>query len=441
MLEKLIVSQLLLPLIAVGALVLALACFKLGWSFKSFGARRRETALQKDIRDARISVPQLESTLRSREQLLARLQDEVQAQKGRYIQLQGEQTERERLLKGAQTEIRHLTHELSAIKGKSVDSLEFDLGLSNDAVGSVSEATSSLAEKLQSTEKLYEKLKAAVIERSQRIEVLERQLQEAEGGFSLGEPAMLSNAEIDALHRQLDQRNRSISDLNAQVAQLKQEKEMVEDLAQKRSKSNRSLKDSKTDVEARKLELEQAVATHQKTISDRELSIHRLMSEVQVVRKNLRDSVEEAHRLKRANAVKDDALIEALETRQSLEQAISQRESKLLALQFELDKAGASVVLLQREIADLSRQAQEHLTASGDPLGKSGHPDHGRSGLQPEQLARLAAPGDLEAELDVRHRAHQDSDAVGERVSTRTQRIAPLDDLSPHRVAGDRNDS
>ena len=96
MLEELIDSQLLLPLIVVGGFVLAVVFFRLGWSIKAFGARRRETALHKDIRDAKTSVPQLESTIRSREQLVARLQDELQAQKERSIQLHAEHAERER---------------------------------------------------------------------------------------------------------------------------------------------------------------------------------------------------------------------------------------------------------------------------------------------------------------------------------------------------------
>ena len=410
MLEKLIESQLLLPLIAVGALVLAVAFFKLGWSFKAFGARRRETALQKDIRDAKTSVPQLESNIRSREQLIVRLQDDLQAQKDRIGQIQGAQAERERQLKSAQTELSHLTSELSAIKGKSTDSPDIDLHSFDSDVTSAAENLSPLAAKLKAAEQLYDKMKAAVIERSARIDVLERRLKQAESGVSSGEPAMLSNAEIDSLRRQLAQSNRSISELNAQVAQLKQEKEMVEELAQKRSKANRSLKDSKSDVEARRIELEQAVETHQKTISDRELSIHRLLSEVQVIRQNLRDSVEEAHRLMRANQAKDEALAETNEAQGSLEQAISQRDAKVIALQFELEKANHSVVLLQQENRVLLSGGDEHLPAAGD----------------------------LEAELEARHRAHQQDDAAGSRESSPENRLALPDDLRSQPVAGTR---
>lgn len=410
MLEKLIESQLLLPLIAVGAVVLAVAFFKLGWSFKAFGARRREAVLQKDIRDAKASVPQLESNFRSREQLIVRLQDDLQAQKDRIGQIQGEQAERERQLKSAQTELRHLTSELSAIKGKSTDSRDIDLHSFDGEVTSAAENLSPLAAKLKAAEQLYDKMKAAVIERSARIDVLERLLKEAESGVSSGEPAMLSNDEIDSLHRQLAQSNRSIAELNAQVAQLKQEKEMVEELARKRSKANRSLKDSKSDVEARKIELEQAVETHQKTISDRELSIHRLLSEVQVIRKNLRDSVEEAHRLMRANQAKDEALAEAIEAQGSLEQAISQRDAKVIALQVELDEANHSVVLLQQENRVL-------LSGGGECL---------------------PATGDLEAELEARHRAHQQDDAAGRRESSPENRMDLSDDLRSQPVADTR---
>ena len=435
MLEKLIENQLLLPLMAVCALVLAVAFFKLGWSFKAFGSRRRETVLQKDIRDAKVSVPQLESNLRSREQLIVRLQDDLQAQRDRMGQLQSEHAERDRQLRSVQTEVRHLTNELSAIKGKSIDSRDIDLDLLGGQEISAAENLSPLAAKLKTAEQLYDKMKAAVIERSARIEVLERLLKEAESGISSGEPAMLSNAEIDALHRRLDQSNRSISELNAQVAQLKQDKEMVEELAQKRSKANRSLKDSKSDVEARKIELEQAVETHQKTISDRELSIHRLLSEVQTARKNLRDSVAEAHRLMRVNQTKDEALAEAIETQRSLEQAISQREAKMLALQVELDKASSLVVLLQNEIADLTRQSQEQLAISRGNLEEESDTSVTRG------PAQLLVAGDLESELKARHRAHQDGDVVGLLVSARTERLVPPGTLDSQYVADVRNDA
>lgn len=413
MLEKLIENQLLLPLIAVGALVLAVAFFKLGWSIKSFGARRRETALQKDVRDAKTSVPQLESNIRSREQLIVRLQDDLQAQRDRLGQVQGEHAERERQLKSAQTEVRHLTSELSAIKGKATDSRDIDLDAFDGETTAAPDSLSPLAAKLKAAEQLYDKMKAAVIERSARIDVLERLLKDAERGGSSGEPAMLSNAEIDALHRQLAQNNRAISELNAQVAQLKQEKEMVEELAQKRSKANRSLKDSKSDVEARRIELEQAVETHQKTISDRELSIHRLLSEVQVIRKNLRDSVEEAHRLMRANQAKDDALTEAIETQRSLEQAISQRDATVVALQVELDKATHLVALLQQE--------NRVLLSEGE--------------------ARLPASVGLEAELEARQRGHQQDGAAARREPSPVIQLTLSDDLRSQPVAGTRAES
>ncbi len=429
MLEKLIENQLLLPLMAVCALVLAVAFFKLGWSFKAFGSRRRETVLQKDIRDAKVSVPQLESNLRSREQLIVRLQDDLQAQRDRMGQLQSEHAERERQLRSVQTEVRHLTNELSAIKGKSIDSRDIDLDLLGGQEISAAENLSPLAAKLKTAEQLYDKMKAAVIERSARIEVLERLLKEAESGISSGEPAMLSSAEIDALHRRLDQSNRSISELNAQVAQLKQDKEMVEELAQKRSKANRSLKDSKSDVEARKTELEQAVETHQKTISDRELSIH------------LRDSVAEAHRLMRVNQTKDEALAEAIETQRSLEQAISQREAKMLALQAELDKASSLVVLLRNEIADLTRQSQEQLAVSRDNLDNSGNPEEESDSSVTRGPAQLLVAGDLESELKARHRAHQDGDVVGLLASARTERLVPPGTLDSPYVADARNDA
>jgi len=441
MLEELIEKQLLLPLIAVGALALSLACFRLGWAIKSFGARRREAALHKEVRDARTSVPLLESNIRSREQLVARLQDELQSQKERSVQLQSEHAERERQLKNALTEVRHLTHELRAIKGKSVDSSDIDLETLAEAADAASGVLSPLAGKLRVTEQLYDKLKMALIERSERIEVLEQLVKEAESGNSSGDPSMLSGQEIDALQRQLDQRNRSIVELNAQVAQLKQEKDMVEALAQKRSKSNRSLKDSKSDVEARKLELEQAVEAHQKTISDRELSIHRLLSEVQVVRKNLRDSVEEAHRLKRANQARDEALAEAMETEQSLEQTIARHEAKLRLAQDELERAHASVARLRQALADVMQLSQaQPVTPEDSPLRSANPADHSAA-LQAAVDVRLPVFNDLATTLEAQHRAHEASESNSQPAPVQTDQFAPTNGLNPRQIGGVRSDS
>ncbi len=420
MLEELIENHLLLPLIAVAALVLAVISFRLGWAFKAFGANRREVSLQRDVRDAKASVPLLESNIRSREQLVARLQDELQAQKERSVRLQTEHAERERQLKNAQTEVRHLTHELHAIKGKSVDSRDIDLEALASETGLAPGESSLLADKLRVTEQLYDKLKAALIERSQRVEELERLVRDGESTNSPGDPSVLSSAEVDALQRQLDQRNRSVTELNAQVAQLKQEKDMVEALAQKRSKSNRSLKDSKSDVEAKKLELEQAVEEHQKTIVDRELSIHRLLSEVQVVRKNLRDSVEEAHRLNRANLNAGEALTEALAKQHSLEQTISQHETRLHLQQEELEQAHSAIARLEQEMGELLRksQAENQMKSSAEPT----------SGVQ------LPVFNDLAITLEAQHRAHQagesatmiEPDQEGRFTSANGQRMQPI---------------
>ena len=355
MLDELIASQMLFPLLAVVGLVLAVLAFRLGWGIRSFGARRRETQLQKDIRDAKGTVPQLEANLRSREQLVARLQDELQKHADLRTQWQSERAEKERQLRALQTEVRHLGHELSAIKGKSIPTADIDLDLlGHDAT--VDDAQSSaLAEKLKQTEALYEKLKAALIERSQRIDVLERQLKDAAEQGTVDAVESVSSDTLTALERQLDQRNKTISELNAEVAQLRQEKDMIETLAQRRSRSNRQLKDSKTDVEARKSELEQAVVAHQKTISDRELSIHRLLNELQTTRKSLRDTSEEVQSLTRALQTQEEVQAELREERVTLERLLAERDAQLRATLEDLGAVRGTVDLLQDELAELTR--------------------------------------------------------------------------------------
>jgi TolA-binding protein len=96
----------------IGFVVAAVLCFLAGRFLASGGARQREDTLKRDLLEAKASVPQLESTVRNREQLIARLEEEVQDLKVRTSESLQVQEEKTNALRRAERELKNLTSEL-----------------------------------------------------------------------------------------------------------------------------------------------------------------------------------------------------------------------------------------------------------------------------------------------------------------------------------------
>ena len=93
-------------MIAIG-LGICILSFLLGWIGKGVGARRREGDLKRDVLEAKASVPQLESTVRNRDQQIARLQEELKDLTDQTTELYRTQEQKDRELRTAERAVKN----------------------------------------------------------------------------------------------------------------------------------------------------------------------------------------------------------------------------------------------------------------------------------------------------------------------------------------------
>ena len=304
MLEELLTNTTFSPVHIAIAIAVGLLCFWIGWKGRGSGARRREADLRRDVFDAKSSVPQLESTVRNRDQQIARLHSELQELNTRNADLLRAQDDKERELRGAQREVRNLTSELTAVKGGRGDSSNLIMDGFEDEAVTEREGESPLASKLRKTEALYEKLKEALIKRDERIEQLESGVDDGGARASVNghEPA-INGAAQDSTPTIW----RSRSSLKASPAPSTICAPSFRTPATKRRCSkiwprNAARPTGRSKSPRPKLrhelpELEREIEERQRTISDREASIKRLLNDLESTRANLKASQEEVDRL------------------------------------------------------------------------------------------------------------------------------------------------
>ena len=357
MLEDLLTNMTFSPAM-VGAIVAGLVLFSIGRASKGGVARKREEELKRDLLEAKASVPQLESTVRNRDQQISRLQEEVEDLNDRTTDLLRGQEEKGSALRKAERELKNLKSELNAVRGVRQDdnSIIMD-GFDDEAPGDQKEVN-----QLRKLEKLYEKLKGALIDRDNRIEELEAQLAGKPDGDDLT-PSILedepSSGQVHELEAKLADQQAAIDALQEEASELRKEKEMLENLASRRSKSNRALKDASAEMEARVPALEKQISERDETIQAREASIKRLLNETEEAKAEIVVRDEKIDNLKQEIVDKLSA-VEAAELKQSeLQTSLARREERITALDSELASTLENVQHLQAEL----RASDEKLTS------------------------------------------------------------------------------
>lgn len=342
------------PMLIGIAAVVAVVCFVIG-RLSNAGAKKREESLKRDVLDAKASVPQLESGIRNRDQQISRLQEEIKDLNDRSNDLLRRQDAQNNELRRAQREVKNLTSELNAVRGvrRSEDNLVMD-GFEDEAAGEPGD--SPVVTQLKKTEALYDKLKGALIKRDERIEELERLLQGERPAADVDAISLEASpvAELKPLENRIGEQAGIIETLQEQLSALRKEKEMLEDLASRRSKSNRALKDATAEIEARVPELEKQIGERDQTIVAREASIKRLLGEVETAKSEIatRDTkIETLH----ADLETKTRLVETSEQRENaLKSTIAAREERLAALDQELATTLGVVRSLEKDLETAS---------------------------------------------------------------------------------------
>lgn len=426
MLEELLANTTFSPVLlgAVGAA--ALVFFAIG-RLSTSGARKREEALKREVLDAKASVPQLESSVRNRDSQIARLQEEIGGLNDRTNELLRDQDKQANALRSAEREVKNLTSELNAVRGvrSADDNLVMD-GFEDEVAAEPGD--SAIATQLKKTEALYEKLKGALIKRNERIEELELLLSgERAVDASPIEREEASTEETRALQSKLDAQAETINGLTEQVSELRKEKEMLEDLANRRSKSNRALKDASAEAEARVPALEAEIATREETIQAREASIKRLLSDVETAKSDLTERESRIETLDQELAARDRSLEESSSKQKELESVVNRREERITSLEAELAATLDRVQSLQGEVQAAGQQLDEQQAAIDGVNAQLAERDRAEEALKNtirDRDFRIDSLGNEKAELESALNTARDEKAGAERTAEQVRQEA-----------------
>jgi len=345
--------------VLLGTAVVALA---LGWLSRGNGASRREAELKREVLEAKRAIPQLESSVRNREQQASRLEMQVSELTDQTVALNQEISRLENEGRSQAREIRNLTSELSAVKGTGHDDPHGLLGSELDYASSAAAPDAEAAGKLQRLEALYDKLKAVLIERDDRIAELEALLTGEASARSDGDADVDSStlnlvdaSALDDLKEELAALEERNGALKEQLREVQQEKDMLEDLAKRRSESNRALKSASAEAEAQLPQLIAQIETKDETIALREASIKRLQDQLEDSRQDSSSKGDELLAAQEKIAAQQRELDAAARARGEFHQELEGRDARIKVLSQEQEILRDS---LEEERARLS--ARDH---------------------------------------------------------------------------------
>ncbi len=324
-----------------------------GLILKGIGAGRREAALKKDVLEAKGSIPHLESTIRNREQAISRLEIENQSLTERTSELQRDVDTKEAQSRAAAREARSLKSELAVVKSVRGDSDDMMLDGFEDETDEP--VDSAMQARLNKTEALYEKLKGALINRDERIEELEAELKNPSGEIpdvALQNELEDVNESTETLRGAIATHEATISRLQTQLSEAIQEKEMLSDLASRRSRSNRSLKDASAELQTRVPELEVEIEARDKTITDREASIKRLLGDLEQANNDKDAQQQEIVRFIDEIKAHHKELLERQSESASLQSSIDQKDRELARVAEERSALNEAVTNLQTTLGE-----------------------------------------------------------------------------------------
>ncbi|NIP15845.1 MAG: hypothetical protein GWM88_14425 [Pseudomonadales bacterium] len=340
---------------------IAIGCLFLGWMCKAMGARRQQNQLRKEAIEAKRAVPQLEASVHNRDLQIARFKVETDDLTARNEDLSNLLTKAKSELRSAHREARNLNTELKAIKGHQAV-LDNELIAGFEEEDTLSSADEQLKARIGRAESLYERMKEAVIEREERIQKLEDQLAkarnaDAEGNTSLADSEQDWTGAVTDLEEKISSQEGLIESLRAQIRKTQTEKEMLADMAKRRSDSNRALKEASAEAEAHVPVLRARIEERDRTIAENEAAISVLRDEVDMLRaQNAALEFEASDKVAAERPPEEDAF----SIRQRLEDEFEARE---VALEARLREAEQAKEIAQADLAlalaEQSKQAQE----------------------------------------------------------------------------------
>lgn len=267
-------------------------CFSLGWTARRVSTSGRDVELKRNVYEAKGAIPQLESTLRNREQRIATLQGELQSIRDRLTQAESLAAQKEQEIVKRDRDIRLARSELQIVKDGTIGLENPDLIDGADVDVTPAAGTDpKVAIEMKRLEARYESLKKGLIQREDRISALEAQLQ---GGSKrsteiLEQEIADLQAAAELAKATLAAREATVAELQTRLEQDIEQRELLETLTKKRGDANRTLKENYAKLEAQLPKLMETLKARGDIIAERESTIATLDGDLAQVRREKAD--------------------------------------------------------------------------------------------------------------------------------------------------------
>jgi chromosome segregation ATPase len=264
-------------------------CFSAGWTARRISTSGRDVELKRNVYEAKGAIPQLESTLRNRDQRITMLTTEAQSLRDRLTQAEAAAAQKEAEIVKRDREIRLARSELQIVKDGSIGGVENpDLVDGADIdTDPHAEADPKIVIEMKRLEARYESLKKGLIQRDDRIAALEQELAGGPGKRSVQileqELADLQVA-AELAQTTLAARDTLIRDLQAKLQADVEQRELLETLTKRRGDANRNLKENYAKLEAQLPKLMETLKQRGDIITEREATIAMLDADLSHVR-------------------------------------------------------------------------------------------------------------------------------------------------------------
>jgi chromosome segregation ATPase len=266
MLEDLLSKLPLEPVPVIVCAGIAVGCLLLGWICKAIGANRKLGQLRKEALEAKRAVPQLESSVHNRDLQIARFKLEAEDLTARNEELSTQLSTTNKELRSARREARNLNTELKAIKGHQ-SSLDNEVIAGFEEEDPLASADDQLKARMGRVESLYQARNG-----------------NAAGGALLDDSDRDWTESTQELTEKVSSQEGLIESLRAQIRKMQTEKEMLADMAKRRSDSNRALKEASAEAEAHVPVLRARLEERDRAIAENEAAISVLRDEVDMLR-------------------------------------------------------------------------------------------------------------------------------------------------------------
>ncbi len=315
-------------------------CFSLGWTARRVSTSGRDVELKRNVYEAKGAIPQLESTLRNRDQRISTLQSEMQSLRERLTQAESTASQKDLEITKRDRDIRLARSELQIVKDGSIDIDNPDLldGMETETAPAPG-TDPKVATEIKRLEARYESLKKGLIQRDDKIAALEAQLQGGSGKRSheileqeihdLQEAAELAKTTLAA-------RDASVQDLQTRLQENIEQRELLETLTKKRGDANRTLKESYAKLEAQLPKLMETLKSRADVIAEREASIAVLDSDLSHVRAEKADREATIVQLEAKVANGRDQIAQHVANHQTQKQHLHQLEQRIDMLSHEV---------------------------------------------------------------------------------------------------------